>query len=200
MANNGRIALCPYYRSEKKHSITCEDVYRRFETKADKKRHKFTYCCEAWEACPYAKDLNELYEKMEGQKLNKTEELRQKCNAQEKEIKNMATMLGKAEKKVKELTRERDSLQKLYDKWYNKAMAAKEAEQRAFDEINALSDIITGRMVYLMVKYTNGKLDEREYQKWAEDKEFKLYAAETEENAEGRVVTAVWGAEVRGAK
>lgn len=204
MSNNGRVTLCPYYRNEKGFSITCEDVYRRFETKTEKKKHKNTYCCEAWQKCPYAKDLNRLYENMEGEKMNKTEELRQKCNAQGKEIKKMATMLGKAEKKVKELTHEVEALtrsnknlQGLYVKWQDKAKEAKESELKAFNELNILSDIITGRMVYLMTLYTDGKLDEREFQKWAEDKEFRLYAAETEKDEDGREVTAVWGAEVK---
>lgn len=196
MSNNGRITLCPYYRNEKGLSITCEDVYRRFETKADKRQHKFKYCSEAWKECPYAKDLNELYEKMEGQEVNKTDELRQKCKAQEREIKKMATMLGKAEKKIKELERSNENLQKLYVKWQGKAKEAQDAEIRSLDELNALSDIITGRMVYLMTMHTDGKLDEREYQKWAEDKEFALYA---EADEDGK--TAVWIAEVRmGAK
>lgn len=196
MSNNGRITLCPFYRNEKGLSITCEDVYRRFETRADKKRHKFKYCCEAWKTCPYAKELNELYEKMEGQEVNKTDELRQKCKAQEREIKKMATMLGKAEKKIKDLTKSNENLQKLYIKWQRKAKEAQDAELRSFDELNALSDIITGRMVYLMVQHTDGKFDEKEFQKWAEDKEFSLYA-EADENGK----TAVWIAEVRtGAK
>lgn len=196
MSNNGRITLCPFYRNEKGLSITCEDVYRRFETKADKRQHKFKYCSEAWQECPYAKDLNELYEKMEGEKMNKTDELRQKCNAQDKEIKKLVTMLGKSEKKAKELERANENLQKLYVKWQDKAQKSKEAELRAFDELNALSDIITGRMVYLMVQHTDGKFDEKEYEKWAEDKEFTLYA---EADEDGK--TAVWIAEVRmGAK
>ena len=196
MSNNGRITLCPYYRNEKGHSITCEDVYRRFETKAEKRHHKFKYCCEAWKECPYAKDLNELYEKMEGQEVSNVEKLKQRCKAQEKEIKKNAAMLGKAEKRIKELERANENLQKLYIKWQGKAQEAKEAELRSFNELNALSDIITGRMVYLMTMHTDGKLDEREYQKWAEDKEFTLYA---EADEDGK--TAVWIAEVRtGAK
>ena len=47
-----------------------------------------------------------------------------------------------------------------------------------------------------MTMHTDGKLDEREYQKWAEDTEFALYAAADEHGK-----TAVWIAEVRtGAK
>ena len=195
MSNNGRITLCPFYRNEKGLSITCEDVYRRFETKADKRQHKFKYCSEAWQECPYAKDLNELYEKMEGEKMNKTDELRQKCNAQDKEIKKLVTMLGKSEKKAKELERANENLQKLYVKWQDKAQKSKEAELRAFDELNALSDIITGRMVYMMTLYTDGKLDEKEFQKWAEGKEFWLGATADEDGK-----TAMWTATVRGAK
>lgn len=196
MSNNGRITLCPYYRNEKGRSITCEDVYRRFETKADKKHHKFKYCCEAWQECLYAKDLNELYEKMEGEEVSNVEKLRQKCKAQEREIKKMATMLGKADKKIELLTRNNENLKVLYSRWQNKAKEAHDAEIRSLEELNALSDIITGRMVYLMTMHTGGKLDEREFQKWAEDKEFALYA-EADENGK----TAVWIAEVReGAK
>lgn len=196
MSNNGRITLCPYYRNEKGLSITCEDVYRRFETKADKRHHKFKYCSEAWKECPYAIELNELYEKMEGQDVSNVDRLRQKCNAQEKEIKKLVTMLGKSEKRAKELEKANENLQKLYVKWQDKAKESKEAELRSFDELNALSDIITGRMVYLMIMHTDGKLDEKEYEKWAEDKEFALYA-EADENGK----TAMWTAEVRtGAK
>lgn len=196
MSNNGRITLCPYYRNEKGLSITCEDVYRRFETRADKKRHKFKYCCEAWKACPYAKELNELYEKMEGQEVSNIETLKQRCKAQEREIKKMAAMLGKANKTINELERSNENLQKLYIKWQGKAKEAQDAEIRSLDELNALSDIITGRMVYLMVMHTDGMFDEKEFQKWAEDKEFSLYA-EADENGK----TARWIADVRtGAK
>ena len=196
MSNNGRITLCPYYRNEKGLSITCEDVYRRFETRAEKKQYKFKYCCEAWKECPYAKELNELYEKMEGIEVSNIDKLRQRCSAQDREIKKLVTMLGKSEKKVKELTQQNENLQKLYVKWHGKAKEAQEAELRSFNELNALSDIITGRMVYLMSLHTDGKLDEKEFQKWAEDKEFALYA---EADEEGK--TAVWIAEVReGAK
>ena len=100
----------------------------------------------------------------------------------------------KSTEKEKDLNKE--NLQKLYVKWQDKAKEAQDAEIRSLDELNALSDIITGRMVYLMINHTEGKLDEREYQKWAEDKEFALYA-EADENGK----TAMWIADVRtGAK
>ena len=71
----GRFALCPYFMSEKKLSISCEDTVRQFYTKEDKIRQLKDHCDSAWESCQYAKALNELYERMDHMSSQKDREL-----------------------------------------------------------------------------------------------------------------------------
>lgn len=71
----GRFALCPYFHSEKRLSISCEDTVRQFYSKADKNRQLKNHCDSDWESCPYADALNELYERMDHMSTQKDREL-----------------------------------------------------------------------------------------------------------------------------
>ena len=71
----GRFALCPYFHSEKRLSISCEDTVRQFYSKKDKNRQLKTYCDSDWEDCQYAAALNELYERMDQMKTQKDRDI-----------------------------------------------------------------------------------------------------------------------------
>ena len=61
----GRFAVCPYFMSEKRLSISCEDTIRQFYSKAEKKKQLNQFCDRDWQKCQYAIALNELYERMD---------------------------------------------------------------------------------------------------------------------------------------
>ena len=61
----GRFAVCPYFMSEKRLSISCEDTIRQFYSKAEKKKQLSQFCDRDWQKCQYAIALNELYERMD---------------------------------------------------------------------------------------------------------------------------------------
>lgn len=71
----GRFALCPYFHSEKRLSISCEDTVRQFYSKKDKVAQLDKHCDKDWESCQYAIALNELYERMDHMKTQKDRDI-----------------------------------------------------------------------------------------------------------------------------
>lgn len=71
----GRFALCPYFHSEKRLSISCEDTVRQFYSKQDKVAQLDQHCDKDWESCQYAIALNELYERMDHMKTQKDRDI-----------------------------------------------------------------------------------------------------------------------------
>lgn len=71
----GRFALCPYYRSEKRLSISCEDTVRQFYSKSEKMKRLREHCDSNWKACQHAAALNELYERMDEMKTQKDRDI-----------------------------------------------------------------------------------------------------------------------------
>ena len=93
----GRFALCPYFYSEKKLSISCEDTVRQFYSKADKNRRLKNHCDSDWKSCRYAIDLNELYERMDHMKTQKDRDiaaLEHLAAARKKENEELRQRLG----------------------------------------------------------------------------------------------------------
>ena len=71
----GIFAVCPFFHSEKKLSISCEDTVRQFYSRKDKKAQLKDFCESAWESCPHAIALNELYERMDHMKSQKDRDI-----------------------------------------------------------------------------------------------------------------------------
>jgi len=71
----GRFALCPYFHSEKRLSISCEDTVRQFYSKKDKLKRLSEYCDKDWEKCQHAVALNDLYERMDEMKTQRDRDL-----------------------------------------------------------------------------------------------------------------------------
>ena len=93
----GRFALCPYFMSEKKLSISCEDTVRQFYTKKDKQKKLKNFCDSNWNACEYAKTLNDLYERMDEMKTQKDRDiaaLEHLAAARKKENEELRQRLG----------------------------------------------------------------------------------------------------------
>ena len=107
----GRFALCPYFMSEKRLSISCEDTVRQFYSKGEKTKQLNCYCDRDWKSCRYAIALNDLYERMDDMETQKdrdiaalehiaaarkkeNEELRQRLGYVNAQNKSLEMMLG----------------------------------------------------------------------------------------------------------
>ena len=93
----GRFALCPYFMSEKKLSISCEDTVRQFYSKADKYKQLKDHCDSDWESCQYAAKLNQLYERMDQMKTQRDRDiaaLEHLAEARKKETAELRQRLG----------------------------------------------------------------------------------------------------------
>ena len=93
----GRFALCPYFHSEKKLSISCEDTVRQFYSKTDKNRRLKNHCDSDWKSCPHAAALNELYERMDHMKTQRDRDiaaLEHLAQARKKENEELRQRLG----------------------------------------------------------------------------------------------------------
>jgi hypothetical protein len=93
----GRFALCPYFMSEKKLSISCEDTVRQFYTKADKLKRLREHCDSDWKKCPHADALNKLYERMDEMKTQRDRDiaaLEHLAQARKKENEELRQRLG----------------------------------------------------------------------------------------------------------
>ena len=178
MPNNGRITLCPYYRNERALTVTCEDCVRRFRYAATKKRWMDEYCDKDWQQCPYAAELDRVYE--EGGNMAEHEvkslktELRKTVNRLERLIRSdnaKADDIKKLRKKNKILEDRNNDLIKR-DIAGRKAMAAQ--EEKFFSELQGLSQIYESRLAYLMSEYAGGSFVEADAEKWAEGKEYAI--------------------------
>lgn len=191
MPNNGRITLCPYYRNENKKSISCEDTFHRFRWAREKEKHMDNYCDRDWTACEWAASLNEVYEKEE----DVSERLEEhKLQAIEKELRKTASMLGRAEKRledrektIRELRRKKMMIEKEHMKLSKRLQEVKKEEQKAVEQIMAITAIYESRFAYLMDTYCDGILDDEDVEVWGEGKEFAVVADKTDD--EGRVRT-----------
>lgn len=180
MPNNGRITLCPYYRDEKNLSISCEDTYRRFRWPAQKKRWLDTYCDKAWEECPYAQELDRLYERIGG-KMDEREKLEHDLKAKEKELRKISAMMGKLEKREKEkdekirrLQRERNALESLYMKVRKELEISGKICDRVAEENANISQWYAGVIAYLASEFAGGNLSLKEAYAWLEEHEYKI--------------------------
>lgn len=92
-----RFALCPFFQSEKKLSISCEDTVRQFYSKKDKQKQLKNYCDSQWEACRHAIALNDLYERMDHMKTQRDRDiaaLEHLAQARKKENEEIRQRLG----------------------------------------------------------------------------------------------------------
>ena len=93
----GRFAMCPYFLSEKKLSISCEDTVRQFYSKKDKQKQMKNFCDSQWKSCRYAIALNDLYERMDEMKTQKDRDvaaLEHLAAARKKENEELRQRLG----------------------------------------------------------------------------------------------------------
>lgn len=200
MPNNGRITLCPFYKSEQNLSISCEDVFHRFRWAKQKNRHMDIYCDKDWKACEYAKELLKVYEKGGDMETNT---LQHQVDALKKELRKTATMLGKSEKREKEkdeqirgLRASQRALEQIHMR-DRKMLDESATKQKALqEELLSIAHYYEARFAYLIDSLENKFLDEIAFLKWAKENEFKIIPQERKEH-EGREITSGWRVEVR---
>ena len=200
MPNNGRIAVCPYYRDEKNLSISCEDTYRRFRWPVQKSRWMDAYCDKGWEGCPFAQALNRLYERMgEGSMDGRELEMEHRLKASEREKRKLSSLLGKAEKREKEKDAEIRKLRKrnrALEAFYVKNRAAmdgiRELKERMRAELELLAEIYEGRIAYLMANFAGGRLDEAAMKTWLAEFEYRIEMECIADGLQGESVACVW--------
>lgn len=187
-----RYTLCPYFEYERKARISCEDIYRRFDTNDEKWAWMDMYCDSEWMKCPYAIELNEAYERLEKGDVKALEN--HEIDALKKELKGMATKLGKAEKKlersqkkVDELTAinksfigKNESLEKqkrsYFEKWKESDKKLNDYERKIDDQIKKIVSVYEQRLCYMIENFTDGKVYEDDMAAWAGDKAMALVA------------------------
>ena len=105
----GFYVVCPFYNSDSRNSISCEDCIRQFPDKKKKRRHIREYCesMENYKKCPWASELLKLYKEMDDMKMSKEQrEIRAakhiaEANARENE--SLRLQIGHLQAKIKSL-------------------------------------------------------------------------------------------------
>ena len=201
MPNNGRITVCPFYRDEKNKSISCEDVYRTFRYLKQKNEWMDRYCDADWEHCPYAKKLNEMYDRIE--EGDEDAEMEHKIEALEKELRSVKSMLGKAENRLKakdEMIKDlRKQKRAIEDRYHTVRTEYDKEKQRAdyfYTRLFYTLPSYEARFCYLMCMCDpNGELHEADFQEWCKGKTLRLDAAEKDDKGNVLIWKAVIGKE-----
>ena len=137
MAINTDNILCPYYKRERKKSITCEDTVRRYSDKAEKRRMIKSYCSSRWKDCPYADALNRIYEMDIPEHELKEKIMENQVKEMQKEINKLMRENGQLTKKLEVLKaqiEDRDKVAEKNHEMYMKTISNKDKLLKAKDE------------------------------------------------------------------
>ncbi len=105
----GFYVVCPFYKSDSRSSISCEDCIRLFPDKKKKRRHIREFCedMENYKNCPWACALLEMYKEMDDMKMSKEQrEIRAAmhiADARGKENESLRLQIGHLQAKIKSL-------------------------------------------------------------------------------------------------
>lgn len=198
----GRYTVCPYYQTDRRKTIRCEDALRLFRTLERKDEWMSVYCDGAWKECPYAAALAKAYE--EGG--DAVEEL--KRDQSQEEYRVALSMLGKTEAKLKakeeankELRRKNKDLHAKADRWEGRARelqkklreSEKEKEKMAgviVDQVNTIMAIYEKRIAYLMTFLDTQSFSDVDVDTWSEMSDYKITSDGTKDNR-------IWRLEVK---
>lgn len=175
MPNTGRITICPFFKSEKGKSISCEDAVRRFRYGKNKEDWMNRYCdTYSWEQCPHAIELV----KGEDGDMNQV-----KTEALQKEVKKLSSMLTKCEKRadakdatIKELRRKNRALEHMVLSLKQQIEKIQIDNEKFDKQLAGVVDIYEARICYLMDTFSGRKLIEEDVRKWSEGKQFAIVA------------------------
>ena len=103
----GFYIVCPFYKSDSRLSVTCEDCVRQFFSKDEKTDYIKKYCesIEGYRRCRYAAELLKFYEECEGMSKEEREIKRLKhiAAAKHQENEKLRLKFGHMNAKIKSL-------------------------------------------------------------------------------------------------
>ena len=186
MPNNTRMPICPYFRDEKNLSISCEDVYRDFDNLKKKYSWMDTYCDTwDWGQCPYAIDLNEMYERIDKGADMEQEQMKHQIEAMSRELKGKSIKLGKAnrrleakDKEIRELRNKNRILQEQKQEEYSKRRKAEYALDRqgkkVSDQLQEVINLYKDAFCYLLDQHPEKKIPEEDIKAWSKGKSYTV--------------------------
>lgn len=133
----GIYILCPYFRRERKKSITCEDTIRSYPTKKDKAYVLKTYCCSHWKSCPHASAMESIWAMDLPEEIIKEKIMENTIESMNKEINKLMRENGQLTKKLEKLREDinkRDSIARANHEMYRDSLEKKDALLKAKDE------------------------------------------------------------------
>ena len=133
----GTYVLCPYFKRERKKSITCEDTIRSYPTLREKRECLKVYCTSEWKRCPYASALDSIYSMDIPDNLLKEIIMEHTIEEMKKEINKLMRENGQLRKKndvLKEQIADRDRVAEKNHEMYMKSLKTKESLLKAKDE------------------------------------------------------------------
>lgn len=133
----GTYVLCPYFKRERKRSITCEDTIRLYPTVREKRDILKTYCTSEWKRCPFASALDAIYSMDIPDTILKEIIMENKIDEMNKEINKLMRENGQLNKKLdvlKEQIADRDRVAEKNHEMYMKSLKTKESLIKAKDE------------------------------------------------------------------
>ena len=122
--------LCPYFKRERKKSISCEDTIRSFYGPGEKSMMLRTYCSADWKKCPFAEQMNRIYNQDEPYSIIKEKIMKNKIEQQSEEIKKLMRRNGQLERELKvlkEQIEDRDRVAEKNHEMYVKSLKAKDS-------------------------------------------------------------------------
>lgn len=209
MPNNTHIPICPYFRDEKKKSISCEDTFRSFPS-SEMKNAWMDLLCDSWEyeTCPYAADLSDMYERI-SKGANMSEEImKQKLDAMRKELKYKAVLLGKADKRleakeqeIKDLRKKNREIDERRAEEFRKRRKAEieieRSGQKAAGQLKDLIELYKDVMCFLLYSHEPDGLSEEMVRAWAEEHKDACYSVLRMPDKQGQMLWQLVTQEVK---
>lgn len=122
--------LCPYFKRARKKSISCEDTIRSFYEPGEKSMMLRTYCSADWKRCPFAEQMNLIYNQDKPYSIIKENIMENKIEQQSEEIKKLMRKNGQLERELKVLKdqiEDRDRVAEKNHEMYVKSLKTKDS-------------------------------------------------------------------------
>lgn len=133
----GNYILCPYYKRDRKRSISCEDTIRLYPTSKEKNGVLKRLCSSRWKECPYAQAMDKIYQEDLPYQEIKEKIMDNKIEQMEAEINKLMRENGQLQRKLKvyeEQIKERDEVAKKNHEMYMKQLNTKKSLLEAKDK------------------------------------------------------------------
>lgn len=133
----GNYILCPYYKRDRKRSISCEDTIRLYPTSKEKNGVLKRLCSSRWKECPYAQAMDKIYQEDLPYQEIKEKIMENKIEQMEQEINKLMRENGQLQRKLKvyeEQIKERDEVAKKNHEMYMKQLNTKKSLLEAKDK------------------------------------------------------------------